>query len=90
MLEARADAKATRANLYPFVSADPSVSRTRTSGTRPAPPGAAASPSYGNTISLPVDASYEVDLWGRIRRSVESATAQVQVRSPTMRMCCSR
>ena len=29
-------------------------------------------------ITLPLDVSYEVDLWGRVRRSVESARAQAQ------------
>jgi NodT family efflux transporter outer membrane factor (OMF) lipoprotein len=79
VLEARADAKATRANLYPSVSAEPSVSRTRTSGTRPVPAGTTDAPFSATTLSLPIDASYEVDLWGQIRRSVESATALTEV-----------
>ena len=31
-----------------------------------------------DTFILPFDLSYEFDLWGRVRRTVESATAQVQ------------
>jgi multidrug efflux system outer membrane protein len=79
VLEARASAKATRANLYPVVSAEPSAGRARASGTRAEPPGT-TSPAYSaNTLSLPVDVSYEVDLWGRVRRSLESANALTQV-----------
>lgn len=31
-----------------------------------------------NYFSMPLDFSYEVDLWGRVRRSVESSRAQMQ------------
>jgi multidrug efflux system outer membrane protein len=31
-----------------------------------------------NTYSIPVDLSYEVDLWGRVRRSFETAQAEAQ------------
>ncbi len=31
-----------------------------------------------DTYTLPFDLSYELDLWGRIRRTIESATAQAQ------------
>jgi NodT family efflux transporter outer membrane factor (OMF) lipoprotein len=79
VLAARASAKATRANLYPSVNFDPSVGRARSSGTRPISPGSVGATAYSaNTISLPVDASYEVDLWGQIRRSVESGNALTQ------------
>ena len=79
VLEARANLRATRANLYPFVGAAPSVGRARTSGTRPVPPGSAESAFSADTILLPLDASYEVDFWGQIRRSIESASAFTQV-----------
>jgi NodT family efflux transporter outer membrane factor (OMF) lipoprotein len=79
VLEARANAKATRANLFPLVNAAPSVGRTRASGNAPEPPGFTA-PQYSySTVSLPIQASYEVDLWGQIRRSIESANALTQV-----------
>jgi outer membrane protein, multidrug efflux system len=39
-------------------------------------------PSFGsitaNTFSTPLDLSYEVDLWGRVRRGFESARADAQ------------
>jgi outer membrane protein, multidrug efflux system len=76
--QARASVRITRADLYPTVTLDPSVARERYSGTRENPPGFATQPYTANTINLPVDFGYEVDLWGRVRRSVESARAQYQ------------
>src|SRR5439155_567940 len=39
-------------------------------------------PNFGhltaNTFHVPLDVSYEVDLWGRVRRSFESARAEAQ------------
>ncbi len=78
VLEARAEAKTTRANLYPFVSAQPSAGGARSSGTRPAQPGSEVVAYTAETFSLPVDASYMLDLWGQIRRSIESANAFTQ------------
>jgi multidrug efflux system outer membrane protein len=31
-----------------------------------------------DTITVPFDLSHELDLWGRVRRTLESATAQVE------------
>jgi multidrug efflux system outer membrane protein len=76
--QARAAFRISRADLYPTVSLDPSASRQRYSGTRENPPGFTTTPYTDNTISLPLDFGYEVDLWGRVRRSVESARAQYQ------------
>jgi len=79
VVQARASLQVTRSNIYPSVSVDPSAGRERYAADRPNPPGFAAVPYSANTITLPLDASYEVDLWGRVRRSVEAARAQVQV-----------
>ncbi len=76
--QARAAVRITRADLYPTVTLDPSYLRERYSGTRENPPGFSTQPYTDNTINLPVDFGYEVDLWGRVRRSVESARAQYQ------------
>jgi NodT family efflux transporter outer membrane factor (OMF) lipoprotein len=79
VIEARATAAATRANLFPFVGAAPSFGRTRSSGYRPVSPGSPDIAYSANTLSLPALASYQVDLWGQIRRSIESANALTQV-----------
>jgi NodT family efflux transporter outer membrane factor (OMF) lipoprotein len=76
--QARAAVRITRADLYPTVTLDPSYLRERYSATRENPPGFSTPAYTANTISLPVDFGYEIDLWGRVRRSVESARAQYQ------------
>jgi multidrug efflux system outer membrane protein len=76
--EARATARLARSQLYPQVTLDPSAKRERTSGNLPTPiPVHIPSASF-NTFSLPLDLSYEIDLWGRVRRSLESARAQAE------------
>ena len=76
--QARAIARITEADFYPQVTLDPSASRTRQSGNRPLPPGVPVTPFISNDFLVPLDVAYEVDLWGKIRRASESATAQAQ------------
>ena len=72
--QARATARVARADFFPYLSLDPSVNRQRYSPNE--------DPSFGNitatTISVPVDLSYEVDIWGRVRRGFESARDDAQ------------
>jgi outer membrane protein, multidrug efflux system len=79
VIQARASAAITRSNLFPFVSAAPSVGDARYSGNRPAPLGSPDFSYTAGTFSLPALASYQVDFWGQIRRSIESANALTQV-----------
>jgi NodT family efflux transporter outer membrane factor (OMF) lipoprotein len=72
--QARALVAYNRANYFPFVTTDPSFSHNRLSQNRPL----LGSTSNYNDIILPVDASYEPDLWGRVRRTVEAARANAQ------------
>lgn len=78
VIESRANLQVTRGDLYPQVAAQPNLSRSRESGTRPNPPGFPSAAFTSNEFDLPASVSYEVDLWGRIRRQVESARADVQ------------
>jgi multidrug efflux system outer membrane protein len=78
--EARATMDVTRAGFFPSVALSGSYSRQRVSPNAPLtttglPIG---QPSTYNDFNVPLDLSYEVDLWGRVRRSVESARAQAQ------------
>lgn len=75
VLEARAIASQTDANLYPDVSANFSGSRTRNTqrGTMPA----GATPRMQNYYSATLDVSYEIDLWGKYRRASEAARADI-------------
>ena len=76
--QARALARVAGSYRYPTLSLDPSVARQRTSATRDGnvtgqPVGSSAT---FNDWLVPVDLAYEIDVWGRIRRSLESARAQ--------------
>jgi outer membrane protein TolC len=78
--EARAQMDVTRSGLFPNVALSGSATRQQTSLNAPSVTTGQAigqSSTY-NTFSIPLDFSYEVDLWGRVRRSVESARAQAQ------------
>ena len=75
--EARAALRYDRADYYPTVTAGPSASRTRVSGNAP-PPGSKFDGVTYNDFVLPFDFSYQVDVWGRVRRTVESSRDQAQ------------
>jgi multidrug efflux system outer membrane protein len=72
--QARDTARIARGDFFPNVSLDPSAYRQRYSQTQ--------EPNYGivtaDTYTLPLDLSYEIDLWGRVRRGFESARADAQ------------
>ena len=73
--QARAAIRFNRSNLFPTISTGPSLANQRISSNRPFGfPGQAV----GSDFSLPVDVSYEVDLWGRVRRTVASAREETQ------------
>jgi len=72
--QARAAARIARSQLLPKLSLDPNFTRQGYSPN--------ANPNFGhitaNTFSTPLDLSYEVDLWGRVRRSFQGAHAGAQ------------
>lgn len=73
---ARAAVQIARASYYPTLSAGPSISRQHLSQNRPtAVPGAV---SQYNDFSLTGQASWEPDLWGQVRRTVEASRASAQ------------
>jgi NodT family efflux transporter outer membrane factor (OMF) lipoprotein len=74
---ARALARGARASFFPTLSTGPSV--TRSSGVTTHSSGAPGVPAPTVTAySVPVDLSWELDLFGRIRRSVEAGVATAQ------------
>jgi len=76
--QARALARVAGSFLYPTISVDPSYSRTRYSGNRRSTITGQKVQS-GRTLNdyrIPFDLTYEIDVWGRVRRSFESARAQ--------------
>ncbi len=76
LARARAVARGDESDLWPTISAGPSAERTRTSGNAPA--AKAHEPTTRNDFVLPLDATYEADLWGRIRRGVEASRASAE------------
>ena len=72
--QSRAQIQFNRSNLYPTVTAGPSLSRNRISDNNPT---GLQGASYG-LFSLAASATWEPDLWGRIRRSVTSARELTQ------------
>ena len=75
--EARASLGVARADLLPQIQLDANYVRQRTSYNQPTSGHAAgASPTY-NTFTTALQAGWEVDLWGRVRRQVETARAQL-------------
>ncbi|HEY1788229.1 MAG TPA: efflux transporter outer membrane subunit [Verrucomicrobiae bacterium] len=70
--QSRSIARITDSRFFPQLSFDPSVKRFHTEQD------AVPSSLTENDYTLPLDLSYEIDIWGRIRRSFESARAQAQ------------
>jgi NodT family efflux transporter outer membrane factor (OMF) lipoprotein len=77
--QARSQARIASSAYFPDVSADPSGQRQRLSGNRPlsgaTPP---LTPVRQNVFTVPFSVSYELDLFGRVRRNLEAANASLQ------------
>ncbi len=74
--QARAQVQAAKAGYFPTVSGGVSASRSQKSGNV----GTASKtvPAPSSDFQLPLDASWELDLWGRVRRGVEASRAGAQ------------
>ena len=77
LVEARAQIRYTHSFLYPTIGASPSAVGERYSDQRPY-----FTPGGSNTgeadLQLPLDLNYEVDLWGRVRRTVNASKEEAQ------------
>ena len=73
--ESRADLGIARADFYPQIASNPEVTRQRTSANAPVRNVTATNAYTFNTFSTPLNLSWELDLWGRVRRQVQSARA---------------
>lgn len=71
--QARAVADVARSGFFPRVGAAFQAVRQLDSENRPT--GGKPGQTY-DSFTVPFDLSYEIDLWGRVRRTVEAATAQ--------------
>ena len=79
-LAARAVAKQARAGLFPTVTADPSATRGQASANGGGAAGGAAGAGgkLYSEYALPLDASWEPDLWGSIRNTLRASTYSAQ------------
>ena len=75
--QARSLARVASAGLFPTLSADPNASRIRYSANRPenAAPGTALTQGL---YEIPFALNYEVDLFGRARKTLQAANANLQ------------
>jgi multidrug efflux system outer membrane protein len=81
--QARSRARLTGAEFFPQLTLNPSYTRTQMPADSPQfsvipIPGILTRFKPYNSFSVPLDLSYEIDIWGRVRRSFESAQAQAQ------------
>jgi NodT family efflux transporter outer membrane factor (OMF) lipoprotein len=74
--QARAALRYNRADYYPTVTAGPSATRTRVSAN--APTSSLLRGTTFNDFVFPFDVSYQADVWGRVRKTVESFREQAQ------------
>ena len=77
--EARSQARIASAGYFPDVTDDPGGLRQRLSGNRPLS-GATVplTPVTQNAFTVPFNISYELDLFGRVRKNLEAANASLQ------------
>jgi len=71
--EARATVGETRLAFFPTIDAQANISRTKNSTDLLLP----GEPRFTNVSQVSVQASYELDFWGRLRRANESARASL-------------
>jgi NodT family efflux transporter outer membrane factor (OMF) lipoprotein len=75
--QARAMLRYFRADYYPSIDGGAGVSRNRISNNRP-PRNANTNGVTYNDFQIPFELSYELDVWGRVRKTVESQREQAQ------------
>ena len=77
---ARAQIRVNRAALYPTIGAAPFAGAERYSANRPYFNATSANNGTGD-LQLPLDVSWEIDLFGRIRRTINTARDEAQASS---------
>src|SRR5271154_5928309 len=75
--QARTMVRFNRASEFPTIGVEPNIQSLRYSPNQPYFPSNVGTSSRSG-FTLPFDLSYEVDLWGRIRRTVTSAGEEAQ------------
>ena len=75
--QARSLARVASAGYFPTATTDPSASRNRYSGNRPATT-TSGNAFTQNAFDIPFLLSYEPDLFGKVRRTLEASNASLQ------------
>jgi multidrug efflux system outer membrane protein len=85
VVQARATAQIAGSSFYPVITLDPSIERTRSpsnfssnGGTTGASTGTTTTGRTTTSVRIPFDLTYEVDIWGQVRRTYEAANATAQ------------
>lgn len=76
--QALAVVSADHANYYPTIGSSPSITQSDNGGAGRGGTGVFAAGARTQTFDLPFTASWEPDLWGRVRLEVENASATAQ------------
>jgi multidrug efflux system outer membrane protein len=77
--QARSQARIASAAYFPTLSTDPNGDRQRISGNRPLQGSTVpTTPVTQNVFNVPFSVSYELDLFGRVRRNLEASNASLQ------------
>ena len=78
--EARDQVRIARSNLFPSISANPTITQSRGSATLyGSQAGAVSALTTTRTVySMPVDVSYQADVWGSIRHTVRASSDVAQ------------
>jgi multidrug efflux system outer membrane protein len=76
--QARSLLNIAQAERFPRVNLASSAIRQRDSANRPINGVSNGKPDTFNNYNVALDLSYELDVWGRVRRSIEAATATFQ------------
>jgi multidrug efflux system outer membrane protein len=79
LLQAQAQAGGVRASARPTIGASASLANARTSANTSQALALGGRAIDGNAYAVGAALSYEIDLWGRVRRLSEAADAQVQL-----------
>ncbi len=77
--EARDSVIIARSNLFPTVSVSPGVTSARSSATLSQSSLVNFVAGTRTTYTLPLDVSYQADVWGSVRRSITAARASAQL-----------
>jgi outer membrane protein TolC len=75
--QARTAIRFNRAAEAPTIGTSPNITSLRASANQPYFPSSLANNGSGE-FTLPLDLSYEIDLWGRVRRTVTAAREEAQ------------